>query len=958
MRNLLILLFCVLFKPALNAQVVFDEPFDEVAGSTAGIDNAGGVAWTASCVSCLAGDWFEVSAGGFMEGLDTNGPAAWETGVIDISSCPYFEINFDLSETGTMEACGTGCNSVDYVQLEYNIDATGWQVPSNSFFCAGACADVDVIHEDDITGGTMAYTTGCIPGGSTLQIRITVQCWSSAETWEVDNVIVQCSSGPSVDAGLDQTVCQGASVTLTASNPDGATISWDNGVNDGVPFAPSLGTLTYTVTADLGGCMSTDQVDVTVLSGPTFNVTPVNATTCVGTGDGALVISGLTPGASYDITYFDGIYIGPITYVADGSGNITIPSLQPGSYTDVIVDSSGCFTIDQNFFQIVAPGTPGVNAGPDLVICEGDPVTLIASNPDGATITWDNGVTDGVPFTPSVGTLTYTVTATDPGSSCDSTDQMIITVNPSPTASVNPAGPFLVSGGTQTISASPGGGTWSADCGSCIDPVTGVFDPAIAGLGTWQVCYTVGTPPCDDQECISVFVTDGCLLSGIISSSNPTCYQFSDGSVTINMSGGAGTLTFTITNSGGTQVNVGNSNAANNLPEGWYYFNVTDQVPCTFIDSVFIEDPGQISVDLDITNPLCWGQNTGIAIVDSVYNATGNYGQIGYFWTPNPGGTNGIGADTLTSLTQGVHNLIINDENGCSESFDFNIDWPDSLFFQELGYDPAYCRLYAYQSGNGVAYASADGGSGSLTYQWMNLGDSTTTPNTTWGGLNPGQYQITVTDANGCILTSLITMDSLNPQAIFEPTSAQFSSNNEGTAPVTVQFENQSLYFANPNNPTADTTFFWNFNYDYSNWIVSHDYYELFDTTYALGGAYEVCLVAINKNGCTDTSCVTIVVHEPLTFVPVNIFTPNGDGVNEVFTFNYLAQGVSEFSCTIVNRWGRVVHEMSAITDEWNGEDLQGDPCVEGIYFYTYEGKSENGESFAGQGNVQLIRYK
>ncbi|MBD3639242.1 MAG: gliding motility-associated C-terminal domain-containing protein, partial [Crocinitomicaceae bacterium] len=71
---------------------------------------------------------------------------------------------------------------------------------------------------------------------------------------------------PQIDAGADQSVCDGEAVTLTAGNPNNATISWDNGVFDATSFIPPVGSTTYTVTAsECGGqCVSNDQVTVTV----------------------------------------------------------------------------------------------------------------------------------------------------------------------------------------------------------------------------------------------------------------------------------------------------------------------------------------------------------------------------------------------------------------------------------------------------------------------------------------------------------------------------------------------------------------------------------------------------------------------------------------------------------------------------------------------------------------------
>src|SRR5690606_18137896 len=150
--------------------------------------------------------------------------------------------------------------------------------------------------------------------------------------------------------------------------------------------------------------------------------------------------------------------------------------------------------------------------------------------------------------------------------------------------------------------------------------------------------------------------------------------------------------------------------------------------------------------------------------------------------------------------------------------------------------------------------------------------------NTTWGGRNPGDYRITATDANGCTVSEIITVDSLNPIADFTINSAQLNGDHKGTADVDVVFTNTSLYFANPNNPDADTTFFWILDNPDAGWQITHDYNEQFDTVYkARGTSYdiEVCLVAINKNGCTDTACKILTIFEPIAFDGVNIFSPN-----------------------------------------------------------------------------------
>lgn len=246
-----------------------------------------------------------------------------------------------------------------------------------------------------------------------------------------DQVSVTVNPLPIVDAGVNQVICEGEEVTLTADNPNGANLNWDNGVIDGTPFTPAVGTVSYTVTADLNGCISTDQVDVTVTPNPVFNVAGTDPTVCGG-NDGFVTLSGLNPGDTYVVIYeANGVPVGPANFTADGGGNIIITGLTAGNYTNFLLSLNDCPTLDNTPINLVDPNAPVVDAGPDVEVCEGEDITLTAVNPEGAIITWNNGVNDGVPFNQAVGTVAYTVTANL--DNCISTDVVNVTVHPTPT---------------------------------------------------------------------------------------------------------------------------------------------------------------------------------------------------------------------------------------------------------------------------------------------------------------------------------------------------------------------------------------------------------------------------------------------------------------------------------------------------------------------------------------------
>lgn len=366
-----------------------------------------------------------------------------------------------------------------------------------------------------------------------------------------------------------------------------------------------------------------------------------------------------------------------------------------------------------------------------------------------------------------------------------------------------------------------------------------------------------------------------------------------------------------------------------------------------------------LNADLDIVEPLCFGDQNGWVVVDSVFNSSGDYSQISFDWNPNPVDENGIGADSIWAIGAGDYTLTITDENGCTQTIDFTVDQPEELIFAELGFDPALCRVFNYQNGNGVVFASSSGGTGDYDYLWTYLEDGSTTINSTWGGRNPGAYQITVTDDNGCTLTEIVQLDSISPIADFNIISDQLNPDCSGTADIEVEFVNQSQNYLDPNDPAADPYFFWNLDESGNgNWQITTDFDQSYDTLYQDRGysyTVDVCLVTQNKNGCLDSLCKPLVIYEPIQFDPINVFTPNSDGVNDIFTFDFRSKSIQDLHCVVLNRWGIIVGEFDGVESGWNGTNSDGEPCPDGTYFYKYNAVSDDGTLLNGQGTVQLI---
>jgi gliding motility-associated-like protein len=85
-----------------------------------------------------------------------------------------------------------------------------------------------------------------------------------------------------------------------------------------------------------------------------------------------------------------------------------------------------------------------------------------------------------------------------------------------------------------------------------------------------------------------------------------------------------------------------------------------------------------------------------------------------------------------------------------------------------------------------------------------------------------------------------------------------------------------------------------------------------------------------------------------------NVFSPNGDGLNDLFIFN--SAGLSELHCSIYNRWGTKVYEIFAPGDGWDGRSTSGQKCSDGTYYFVYDAKGKDDTTYKGSSFLQLMR--
>jgi gliding motility-associated-like protein len=357
-----------------------------------------------------------------------------------------------------------------------------------------------------------------------------------------------------------------------------------------------------------------------------------------------------------------------------------------------------------------------------------------------------------------------------------------------------------------------------------------------------------------------------------------------------------------------------------------YYFTVscgTGVSFCSATDSVLVTiKPGVFATLEADTNIICPGENVNL-------KAIGGQGSATFQWSPSTGLNNALTPyPVATPDTTTNYNVFIS-EGGCADTATVRIQVhpkPEAGFVQS---QPSGCSPVMIQFNNRSANA--------LSHTWS-FGDGSPlnnelNPKHTYTQAGTYQVQLIVKGIGGCTDTLIGDL----PVTITDRLVADFTS--DPTSPVEM---------ANP----ASEVFFRDKSIGASSWYWDFGDGKVANTQnpshrYQAPGKYTVTLRAKNDAGCEGV--VTkgpYVVFEPELFVP-NVFSPNGDGVNDFFVLKY--DGDESFHIQIYDRWGVKYFDTHNKTQHWNGQDLNGQAAAEGTYFYSV---TVGNRSYSGTVNV------
>ncbi len=552
-------------------------------------------------------------------------------------------------------------------------------------------------------------------------------------------VIVLVNSAPQVVINSDDTlrICKASSQVLTSQPLGGGVLpfsyEWSNGSTNTLIAitAGTPGTIepVWLAVTDSIGCAHVDTVFIETVESITSTSTSTEAVTSCGGNDGIITVTPLDGIPPYQISWS-----GPVNgTVSNINGSYDIQNLEQGAYSINISDSDpfglGC----QMTVPVVIVNGPSATIDPNILISDAScvgasdgsiDISVTGNNP---TFLWSNSsTTEDISNIPSG---TYSVTVTD--GNCTNVIDDIEVEEPdtfSYYSDITDVSCFGMSDGSIEVFVS--GGTipytinWNnATIGSQNNDLTeGVYD---FNLTDANGCIF-------NSDMISVNEPEPLELE-ILELINPSCFGGNDGSLDISITGGTAPYSYDWNNGA-------MSEDLFLLEDGEYQLTVTDVRDCELVSSsIFISEPSELNYNItNMQAPSCNNLSDG-AIEVEISGGTPPYF---YNWS------NGAITEDATSLEEGVYGLTVTDSNNCDLKINgLELVAPSVMSISLDAIQNAFC--------DGVADGSLDvsitGGTSPYFYNWNNGELEQDLDN-----LEAGDYQLTVTDNNGCTSESVV----------------------------------------------------------------------------------------------------------------------------------------------------------------------------------------------------------
>jgi len=770
----------------------------------------------------------------------------------------------------------------------------------------------------------VTYTLGCGTYSTSIQVGnctgltvcvesngdLTVSGGTATYTWYQGSMQATCVPGFGNCAGLFTFTDPGPSVLTWSSFGTGTTITPPPGV-DSIKVVDSFG----------------DSLVIFSVSGlPACNPTACDATiTAAGPfceNDAPVTLSAVDPGGAWSGN--------GITNTSTGTFDPSVAG--PGSHIITYSITGSCTDTDTETIVVNAQDDASFSYSP-TTFCTTDPnPTPTITGTSGGTFTIDNSgvinASTGEVNITSSGAGVFNVTYTTNGT-CPDTSTVTINITSGADATITAAGPFCENAASVTLSAVDPGGVWSGT--GITNTSTGTFDPSTAGAGTHQIIYTI-SGSCGDADTISIVID---AQDDASFSYSPTTFCTTDPNPTPTITGTSGG-TFTIDNSGVINTSTGEVNITGS---GAGVFNVTyttnGTCPDTSTVSININNctlPQPIANFSASQTNICEGDCINFTDL-STSSATG--GITAWSWTFNggtPSTSNQQNPTNVCFAAAGTYtiSLTVTDANGSDDSTMTAYITVTNCTTPTAGFSISDNEICA-----GECIDFTDMSTAATSWLWTFNGGSPSTstdqnPTNICFGTD-GVYSIELIASNS------FGSDTITDTITVHPTPTVNAGNN-----VTITLGDNTILNATGSNGS--------YSWTPPTWLSCP---TCPSTTSTPEETITYTVIVVDSNGCSASDQVTVFIEfENVIWVP-NIFSPNGDGSNDILYVR--GKGVADLNFFVYDRWGEKVFETTSLDIGWDGK-FRGKDMNKAVFVYYLEATFIDGSKVTKKGDVTLIR--
>ena len=717
---------------------------------------------------------------------------------------------------------------------------------------------------------------------------------------KTDNVIIKVNQLPSVDAGTNASICRGDSTLLSASG--GISYLWSpslsltaNNIFNPVAFPDQTTTYTVTVTAN-NSCKNTDNVVVTIYNNPLISHTYTNIT-CQGFNNGTITANP-----------YNGLYPYNFSWnTAPVQDTQTATGLSPGiTYTVTVIDGNGCLGKDSLMLSEPEALTMMTFSFSDALCfssCNGGAEALVSGGTIPYQYIWSplgTGVNINTLNTICAGN--YSLTVKD-SNNCQIDTSFTINQPDILTYSYSTTDVLCHNGTDGEILISNNGGT---------SPYTYIWLPSVStdtvasnlSAGIYTITIT------DSLLCDTVFnvIINQPPLMVLSTSGNDTVCIDENFTISCSASGGVTPYIFTWDNNLGHNDSIYLTSSHTTT----YTVFVTDSNNCITNSQsleVYVYPVVAVTADFIGDSAICLNNSAQLTALAT----GGNGGPYTYTWNQNIG----VQLPPVQVIPVQTTNYIVTATDNCGSPV--GIDSVTIIVnpLPDVNFNANNTRGCEPLEVNFTDLSTPD----IASWQWhfgdplSGINNTSTQQNPTHLYQNPGTYNVILmtTTIFGCEGSLTLT----NFVNVYPLPIADFTFH-----PPFADIENPIIYFINQS--SGDSIWSWDFG-DPASGNLNYSYekspYHLYNTP----DTFSILLIVSSDKGCIDSTYKNVIYRPEYTFYVPNAFTPNGDGLNDLFGPEGIGMNADDYKMYIYDRWGGLIFKTNDINKYWDGKIKDSD---------------------------------